>query len=263
MNINIKTLLVRLIILSVIAKVLATIIYIVLPKTPLKKEAVFDITPQYIRVYFDNLFGKNKKEEKNEVSIYIAQVGDLVLKGLYGNEKQGYAIVANKHNPSKTTIIAKGEVYEGYTLLAVYIDHIVLEKNGKKYSLYLQKPKNAHLSTPLSPVVQDNNEDAIRVYHDDISYYASNPNAIWKNISIRELKKNGKIEGFKIIWIRQNTKFSQLGLKKGDVIIKVNNKRLRSYKDAVDIYKNISKIKTLSIVVLRNGEEKELVYAVE
>jgi len=262
MNTTIKTFLVRLIFLGVVAKILSLFMYLVLPKIPLKKEYNFDITPQYIRVHFNTLFGKNSSVDMNSPAIYITQVGDLVLKGLYGNQKHGYAIVANKNNPIETTIISIGEVYQGYTLQAIYIDHIVLEKTGKKYSLYLQKPKNDHLSVQV-PLQSSSNEDMIHVYHDDISYYASNPNAIWKNISIRELKKNGKIEGFKIVWIRQNTKFSQLGLKKGDIIIKANNKRLKSYKDAIDIYKKVSKIKTLSIVILRNGEEKELVYEVE
>ena len=262
MNTVIRTFLLRLLFLGVIAKILAILLYLFLPKLPVEKKYNFDATAEYIRVYFDHLFGKNNLHRQNSSSVYMTQVGDLVLKGLYGNEKQGYAIVANKNNISKTSIISIGESYEGYRLKGIYIDHVVLEKYAKNYSLYLQKPKNEHMSFQI-PVETDLNENIVRVFKSDISYYASNPNAIWKNISIRELKKNGKIEGFKIIWFRQNTKFSNLGLKKGDIIIKANNKRLRSYKDAVDIYKKISKIKTLSLVVLRNGEEKEFVYEVE
>ncbi len=262
MNTTIRTFLIRLVFLSVVAKILATIVYIITPKIPTEKEKNFDMTPQYVRVYFDTLFGKRPSLHKVSHTVYIAQVGDLLLKGLYGNQKHGYAIVTNKHNQAKTVIIGMGETYEGYRLKGVYINHIVLEKEGKKYSLYLEKPKNDHMTFQM-PVENNFNENMIHVYHDDIAYYKSNPNAIWKNISIRELKKGGKIEGFKIVWIRQNTKFSQLGLKKGDIIIKANNKRLRSYKNVLDIYKNISKIKTLSIVVLRNGEEKELVYGIE
>ena len=48
----------------------------------------------------------------------------------------------------------------------------------------------------------------------------------------------------------------------GDVIIKANNKELKSYADALDIYKKIGTLQALELVVLRNNQEKEIVYEI-
>ena len=85
---------------------------------------------------------------------------------------------------------------------------------------------------------------------------------IWKNISIHEVKKNGKINGFKVNKINQNSVFAKLGLKEGDLIIKLNNKKLDSYREALKIYKHIDDLDSVQIVVMRNNQEVELVYEI-
>jgi len=66
----------------------------------------------------------------------------------------------------------------------------------------------------------------------------------------------------KKIRIDPNSKFATLGLRKGDVIIKANNIPLKSYRDAMNVYKNINKFDAINIVVMRNNQEKELVYEI-
>jgi len=257
MNTVIKALL----ILFISAKVVATIIYMLLPKVPVMIDNNVFYGP-YIHVEFSHLLNENKvKSHASPIS--ITQLGDLILNGLYRKKNGGYAILANKKNPSKTVIIEVGEIYKGYKLQEIYIDHIELEKDGKNYALYLDKLKNDNILTTSSydtPLIGHNK---IRVHLDDITYYISNQTAIWKNISIRTLKKNNKIYGFKIVWVRRNTKFSELGLKEGDIIIKINNNLITSYENFSRIYKDILKTKKLSLIVLRDEQEKELFYEVE
>jgi len=62
--------------------------------------------------------------------------------------------------------------------------------------------------------------------------------------------------------IKANTPFAQLGLRKGDIIIKANNKNMTSYKDAIAIYKGIDKLEALELVVLRNNQETEINYEI-
>ena len=62
--------------------------------------------------------------------------------------------------------------------------------------------------------------------------------------------------------IKANTPFAQLGLRKGDIIIKANNKPMKSYKDAIAIYKNIDKLEALELIVLHNNQETEISYEI-
>ncbi len=53
---------------------------------------------------------------------------------------------------------------------------------------------------------------------------------------------------------------ARLGIQKGDIIIKANNIELKSYKDALNLYGKINDLDTIQIVILRNNQEKEIVY---
>ena len=70
-------------------------------------------------------------------------------------------------------------------------------------------------------------------------------------------------KGFKVTRVTRGSKIAGLGLLKGDIIIKANNVELKTLKSVTDMYMNIDKIDTMQIVVLRNNQEKELVYEID
>jgi len=53
-----------------------------------------------------------------------------------------------------------------------------------------------------------------------------------------------------------------LGLQRGDIILKANGVALTSYNAAFKFYKNINKLETLSLLIKRGNEEKELIYEI-
>ncbi len=257
--------LVRLLVLIVIAKAVGTFAYILLPKEGVGLQNRFEYSANYVRVDFSKLLKSSKGalHDTQAPSHNASTIGELLLKGLYGNEHFGYVVIARKSQPQKTSIIALGEEFEGYRLRMVGLNYALFEKNGKSYRLHLAQTKPLPKSTAEQSTEGSAQTQEVRVAKRDIDYFAAHPSAIWKNITIKEIRKNGKIEGFKVMWIRQNSKFAKLGLKKGDIIIKVNNKRLTSYKDAIAAYSNINKQSQLQVVVLRNGVQKELLYEID
>ncbi len=153
------------------------------------------------------------------------------------------------------------EEYQGYVLKSILASSAVFLKQNQEYELSLEDVKKS-----LSVFKVDNSQNNEDVQHNisrkDIERYTKAPESIWKDISIKELKDKNKIIGFKVTGINPNSKFAYLGLKKGDIIIKVNNVALTSYKVAIDIYKNIDKLESVQIVVIREKQEKELVYEI-
>jgi len=133
---------------------------------------------------------------------------------------------------------------------------------GKEYVLELQRPKKGKsfikkVDKRASFGLSSN--QVTRVSRADISHYRKNPTQVWRDISITPLK-GGK--GFKVTRVSKNSKMAALGLMKGDVIIRANNVDSVSYKDALELYQNIDTIDEMQIVVLRNNQEKELVYEI-
>lgn len=256
----------KLLILLALAKAISLAFWWYLPSDGVELNIKENYQPKYQRVDFKNMLASGvvaavvQKVQTADTSNSI-NITNMILKGLYGNATQGYAIVSLKSNAKKTTIIALGEKFSGYTLKEILIDSAIFTKGSKEYILSLEKPKKSRSSiTKVSKVPQSSDSTAIA--RSDITYYSKHPKDIWKDISITEVKEHGKIKGFKIIKIRANSKFASLGLKRGDVIIRANNIVLKSYRDALNIYRNIGKIETMQIVVMRNNQEVELVYEI-
>lgn len=266
---------VLLLFLLAVAKALSVATLWFLPSNGISLNESYEYRHTYQRVDFKNMIEDKKVTKKkktkpkqedvqvNASGIQGISINNMILKGLYGKGKNGYAIVALKSSPKKTTIISVGDIYSGYTFIQILTDSILFTKSGKQYILEinvkdLKKPEKKTKSyirkAPSAP------EAPTAVNKKDIKHYANNPQNIMRDISIVELRSGNTIKGFKVTRIKKNSKMQDLGLKIGDVIIKANNITLKSYKDALSLYQKIDKLDTIQIVVLRNNQEKELIY---
>lgn len=251
----------RLLILLAIAKSISLAIWWFLPSDGVELQLGGNYNPKYQRVDFSNMLETiSAATSSNAVtsSSDSVSITNMILKGLYGKDSSGFAIVALKSSPGATSIVSVGDDFSGYVLKTILGTGVIFTKNNQEYVLEMD---NATLSPMLKSAVKDFQEP-VGVSRGDIKFYADNPKQIWKDIAISEVKDGNEIKGFRVNKIDEKSKMSELGLQKGDLIVEVNNTRLKSYKDALDIYKNIDKITTIQIVVLRNNIEMELVYEI-
>ena len=253
----------RLLILLALAKGISLVIWWFLPSEGVELQVKDNYKPKYQRVDFKNMLGSTStgqvESNYNErVSSSGISITNMVLKGLYGKDSKGFAIVALKSSPKNTSIVSVSELFSGYTLKTILNSGVVFMKEGKEYIL---KMEHSRIIKGSITTITDSSQSK-SVSRSDINFYAKNPSQIWKDISINEVKNGNKIEGFKVTKIKKNSKMAKLGLKKGDIIIKINNVKLKSYKDALDMYGKIDKLNTVQIVVMRNNQEKELVYEI-
>lgn len=227
--------------------------------------------PKYQRVDFRNMLNANTSTTKVAQNLFSGggiSITNMLLKGLYGTKESGFVIVALKSTPTKTTILSVGEVFSGYKLVSIEQSSATFSKDGAKFILLLDssKPKDTHVNSSNTAAPELYDEPIVQqvVTRKDIEYYAKNPKQIWKEISIYEIKTKDKkgIKGFKVTRIDPKSRFATMGLQKGDLIIKANNVKLKSYRDALDLYTKIDKIDVIQIVVIRNGVEKEIVYEI-
>jgi general secretion pathway protein C len=250
----------KLLILALVAKVIAMLIFAFLPSQGIELSLSENYKPKYQRVDFKNMIGKTQKSQTTAPSGYVSstQINSMVLKGLYGNDTNGFVIIALKSSPDKTSIISIDESFSGYKLISILQNGAVFTKGSKEYILKVKDEKID--SSYITPV--ESQDGAMQINKSDLSFYTKDPKRIWRDISISEVKNGSKIDGFKITSIKKNTKIAKLGLKKGDIIIKANNIELKSYRDAFGLFNDIQNIDTMQIVVLRNNQEKEFIYEI-
>ena len=259
---------INLLFLTLLAKLLAVLLLWFLPSKTEELQENDTKTFAYRSVNFGHLLDtpSHTKSVRHQPQPETSSIKDMVLHGLYGNSKYGYAIVATRSNPKKTEIISIGEEYRGYKLKRIALNYVVFTKNNREYILELDTATAPMVKSSVHRVTASRGdreaEDIHTVSRSEINYYVRNPSRIWHDIAIEELKSGGKITGFKVMNVRKNSKIAALGLQRGDIIIRANGMALTSYREAVKIYQNLKKLTTISLVVKRGNEEKELIYEI-
>ncbi|MEZ4601116.1 MAG: PDZ domain-containing protein [Syntrophotaleaceae bacterium] len=90
-----------------------------------------------------------------------------------------------------------------------------------------------------------------------------NMNEIMKQARLVPEGKEGQIEGFRVVMVRPQSLFWNLGLKRGDVIREVNGISLDSAEKGLQIYQQLREAQKISLVLQRENENLEFEYEVE
>ena len=251
----------KLLALLLAAKVIAVVFWWYLPNEGVELESKTSYQPRYQRVSFANMLSTQKEQTQQleGVKSNTLSMSNFLLKGVYGSRYSGYAIIAKKSSPNDTEIVGVDEIYEGYILKEIALNEVIFSKNNKEYTLRLQEITPSNYVTPVFEAAQEGVKEVTR---SDIATYSKDPSLIWKDIGIEEMKEGNKLIGFKVTRVKRGSKMETLGLQKDDLIIKANNIELTSIAEVLKLYKDIDKMETLALTILRNNQEQEIVYEI-
>lgn len=201
---------------------------------------------------------KPKKEVVEQAQVY--RLDSLTLKGIFDDPELPFIAV---EEGTDIELIGKGEVFKGYKLIDVHADAATFEKGGKHYELRFKEDEGILKSgiTEAAPEVISEGE-AVFVKRNEINHYVKNFDDIWKNIKIKEIVKNKRLEGFEVTWVKTGSVFDKIGLQKGDVLIGANDKKFKSLSQVFKLYNNVEKIDSLKLTILRDNQERELEYEI-
>ncbi|MCO4845067.1 MAG: PDZ domain-containing protein [Sulfurovum sp.] len=199
-------------------------------------------------------------------------INDIKLLAIYNASDVTVVTVEHKR---KTKVLAKGEAINGFVLEGAGSNYATFSKNAKTYKITLiistkgdttiknakPSPVSVSSASKVEGDVIDAGDHKI-IDRSLLDHYAKNMDDIYKNIGIKEIKKGNALEGFSISFIRKGSPFAKLGVKRGDVIKAINGQKIDSYNAAFGVYKNISNIDNLTLVIERGKEEMELEYEV-
>ncbi|HFU76632.1 MAG TPA: hypothetical protein ENK66_10350 [Arcobacter sp.] len=250
-------------------------LYFYLPKKPPVMEQNSYTSLEYIRYDIKQAFKETKvikkkkvKEKKKKTEYQLLSNITLIAIFDLGNG-QGVITIAQK-GKNENIILGIDEEFQGYILKEVYKDYVIFEKNNNQYRVALDLVKEPKFTTAYTQTEEKKPENEISFENDEykvkreyMNSYINDFSRIWKDINIQEYKIKGKIDGFKIGFIKKGSAFEKLGLKKGDIIKSVNNIKLKSYNDAFKLYNNIDKTTSLNILIQRDNQEMEINYEIQ
>ena len=201
-------------------------------------------------------------------------IKELTLLGIYNDDDVSVVTVMYKKN---TKVLSIGDGVNGFILDGAGKNFAMFSKNTKHYKILLAKNgksiTTSNIEAPKKEVKPSHQENqalgevtetgGVRIIDRSLlEHYAENMDDIYKNVGISEVRKGKDLNGFKINFVRKDSPFAKLGIRRNDMIKSINGQEIKSYNTAFDIYKNIKNVENLSLVITRNKEEMELEYEI-
>lgn len=268
MNLSSNKLLKNFVIFILFPFALIKLIYAIVSFLFLSKDDIAQKKAENLSYHYSlNFSGKILQTAQNRpVTTQVEASGrikDIKLKGTYIEGDGGFIVIEDRLG---TTFLHKGEKYVGYRLLEIYDNRAVFDKNGVHYDVVIdEEGQNRRKTAPTASRISKNNDheeigafEPVVVTHQEVDSYIRNPNKIWRNIRIQEIRKNGQIDGFRVNYVKKGSFFDKSGLKSGDVIKGIDGNEIKSLSDVMKYYNNINNLDGLSLSILRGDSEIEL-----
>ncbi|HKR35345.1 MAG TPA: type II secretion system protein GspC [Steroidobacteraceae bacterium] len=182
---------------------------------------------------------------------------NLILAGVFAanDPTKGLAMIGESAQSSK--VYAVGAVVRpGTKLHSVYLDRVILERNGQLETLSLPRPSTAGIITTRSAAVP---RPGGGQFADNLRRIAeTNPTAFAEVVRPQPVFANGVQRGYRVYPGRNRQQFAKLGLQPGDLVLSINGTPLDDPQRGMEIFNTIGTSDRVSVTVERNGQSQEL-----
>ncbi|SON51085.1 type II secretion system protein GspC [Vibrio tapetis] len=187
---------------------------------------------------------------------------NLVLVGAVASRSgdKSLAVVANR---GKQNTYGIGETIDGTraVLKVVMIDRVIIENQGQDETLMLEGVKYSKLSESQQ---QQNTQasgtkglpaEQLEQIRREIT---QNPQQIMQYIRLSQVKKDGRVMGYRVGPGKNRELFDSVGLKQGDIATRINGADLSDPAAMGKIWQSISELTELNLTVERNGQQHDI-----
>lgn len=131
---------------------------------------------------------------------------------------------------------------------------------GTYYGAFGFKPKEEDKDGPGQ--VKAESTDEFTISRATVQNWLANPMQHAMSARIMPHSENGKPAGIRLVWVRDKSLYSQIGLQSGDIVQEINGKTL-NVSNALGLYSQLPHAKALQINVIRKGARRSLVYNIK
>ena len=180
----------------------------------------------------------------------------LVLTGIIaGNDpKNGLAIIGATAQTAKVYAVGDN-VPGGAKLHSVYVERVVIERNGQLESLVL--PRQTSGTAPVPSAAAFNNPNAALVERMRKTF-TEQPGLIADLLRPQAVRDGDKVRGFRVYPGRNRAAFASLGLQPGDEVIAINGTPLDDLERGQEILRTLGSSSEARVTVIRNNQQQDL-----
>ncbi len=243
------------------------------PEKEFRKNTAAAVHPftQYAVISRRNLFGTREPSDQQRISSDIDRLRQtrlkLKLRGtISGTENTACAVIEDASGKGQY-LVRVGDAIQDAVVLVILKGKIVLQVGGREEVLEMDQWTSGPASLPsantAAPAQVDDRQQVISVKRSQIDDAIKDINQLMKQVRIIPNFNQGKPDGLMISGIPQDSFFSQIGLRSGDILSGVDGKAIESVDDAMKIYTGMKSASRLKIQLKRGGREEVLDYAIE
>lgn len=197
----------------------------------------------------------HEKHPLSKKQINKTELKSFILKALYG-EGIGSFVILNYQEESH--FVSLNETFNGYTLIRVASQDATFERNGKFYTLSI----NPDQKLKAIPTQLERTKENYILSRKEIEGLGQNIRSIWDDIHLESDKVSNPKKGFRVSFIKSDTLFERMGLKKGDYLQRVNGVEIKDKQKMMNIYLSLSSLTTIHLSIVRNMLPKDLYYEI-
>lgn len=167
-----------------------------------------------------------------------------------------------------------GDLMMRARICAVERRRVILYRSGKFETLSLDSKKKGKKNWFYGAIGGQKEEtkgpgqvkvaatDKFVISRKTVNNWLANPMQYAMSARIMPHYQNNQPAGFRLVWVRKGSLYSQIGLKSGDVVQQINGKNL-SVGSALGLYSKLPYAKQLRVNIIRKGVRRSIQYTVK
>ena len=156
-------------------------------------------------------------------------------------------------------VLEMNDTLEDYQVKKIEKHKVLFSNKTENIWLYMKtkKYKNINVKKKVMPIAGH-----IVMRQAYVKKYLKKPERLLKTVNIMPKIESGVFNGFVIKSLLEGSFLYNYGLRKGDIIKKINGKKLVSMSDGISGYESMSSSRNFSISILRDNKIRELKYEI-
>jgi general secretion pathway protein C len=231
----------------------------------------------YSPILTNGLFGKatqgaltpftNTPAALQKVSV-TAPVELMLLGTVVGSFRETFALVRHTTKQEERVFRLGDMVFDTGRLAGVSKEKAFIVINNKKVELFT--PMNPPSTAPASQAMQGNPHQATAVANTGAGSYVidqralnaalDNPTQAMTDARLLPSQKDGKVEGFKASEVKPGGVFSMIGIKNGDILLRLNDFPMDSPDKALQSFIALKGQNRLKLDIIRDGQPQTFNY---
>jgi general secretion pathway protein C len=233
-------------------------------KAPAAASAVREPADAYRAIPERNLFGTTTKTVADKQAGAVQQDIALLidLKGtVAGEAKYGFAIIEEK-GTRKQRLVKAGDVIAGAKVVRINRNTVDLLVEDQERTLKMAETKEAPILPPpaAGAAAPSVSPGSLVLNRSEIGAGLQDMGSMLRQAQVRPYFNAGVPDGFMISSIQAGSLYQKMGIVDGDIIQGVNNRKIQTADDLMELYKLMKSGSGMAISVKRRGNSETLNY---